>query len=338
MVNFTQEQKNILTSIEVTVRKKSLPFFKIKKSFYIYGGTGTGKTTIIEHFAMNSKMPALFMHFHDYLLDITRLATKMPLQKIAKEIAKNFKILCFDEFFIESIADAKILHDIFTHLIKLKVGIIATSNFKPEDLYKDGFNRNLVFPAFSNFINEEMFVIAIQEKQDFRITNNNTLKQIAFKNINEFQEIFGITIFRKNEEITVDKNHNLEIAGRFNNGIIIDYGFFKKHSSIKDYRHISRTNGHIHIENMQTFHIQNEDEAIRFRNFVDILYMRSTILTYCGKGNELFSIELLTNIKFKRCNSRLIQMATQKYQESQYYSFKRKANIEAFTFFQSVEI
>ena len=119
MIDFTQEQQDIILAMQNAMQKKSLPFFKNKKSFYIYGGTGCGKTTVIEHFAMNlqsigRKKPVLFMHFHDYLLDITRLATKMTIKKIAEKIAKNIEILCFDEFFIESIADSKILHDILT--------------------------------------------------------------------------------------------------------------------------------------------------------------------------------------------------------------------------------
>ncbi len=320
------------------MQKKTFPFFKNKKSFYIYGGTGCGKTTVIEHFAMNfhnigHKKPVLFMHFHDYLLDITRLATKMPIKNIAKKIAENFEVLCFDEFFIESIADAKILHDMLTLLVKMGVGVVVTSNFKPEDLYKHGFNRNLVFPMFASFINEEMFVIPIHKKQDFRIANNNTFKHTAFSDAEEFEKACGVTVIKKIENLEVDANHEIEIAGKFANGIVIDYKFFKKHSSIKDYRHLARTSTHVHVENMQFFDAQNEDEAIRFRNFVDILYMRSTILTYCGNTSSLFSQELLQNIKFQRCNSRLVQMATSEYWGSQHFSFKRKANIKAFEFF-----
>jgi cell division protein ZapE len=336
--SFSTEQEHILSRIKATTSKYRIFFYKPKKSFYIYGTTGSGKTTILEQFAMNAPRPVLFMHFHDYLLDITRLATKMPIGKITKLITKKFKILCFDEFFIESIADAKILHEVLSSLIKAGVSIMVTSNFKPEDLYKNGFNRDLVFPAFSNFLNEEMFVIPMQSNVDYRTTGTNTKTQIAFQSIDEFEQAAKINIDFATQTLIVDYNHKIETSGSFQNGTIIDYTLFQKHSSIKDYRHLARNFEHIHIRNMHSFDTENEDEAIRFRNFIDILYMRSTFFTYSGHINNLFSDELLKNIKFQRCNSRLVQMASMEYQTSQNISFKRKANINAFAFFQSLEI
>lgn len=329
------EQQHIISQIENSLGHRSL-FRKKGQSFYIYGGTGSGKTTAIETFAMNCKKPLLFMHFHDYLLDVTRLSVKIPIQKIAKLIAKNFKVLCFDEFFIESIADAKILHDIFRRLIKFGVTIVITSNFKPEDLYRNGFNRELVFPVFSDFLNKEMVVIPIQNKQDYRVFASSTQTQIGFITIEDFAEDFGINIAYSKEILQVDLNHNIEILGRFSSGGVIDYSLFRGNSSIKDYRYLARKFEHLHITNMQSFGRDNEDEAIRFRNFIDIIYMRSTILTWNGCDAELFPAFMLENIKFKRCNSRLKQMATKEYIGGRNLSFKREANISSAVFFENL--
>lgn len=335
MLELDSKQQQILLEINRAIQRKTF-FNREKRSFYIHGGTGSGKTTAVENFALNCTKPLLFMHFHDYLLDITRLSAKMPLEKIVKLIYKNFKIVCFDEFFIESIADAKVLHDIFHHLIKCNIGIILTSNFKPENLYKDGFNRNLAFPAFSDFLYEKMNVIAFENDVDYRTISTNTKIVIAFDTLESFTKKFKVLPIMQSEMLSVDLNHDVEIIGRFLNGVIIDYNLFQKYSSIKDYRYLARKFEHIHVTNMQSFHENNEDEAIRFRNFVDILYMRSTILTWNGSNNKLFPIYMLENIKFKRCSSRLIQMETQEYITSQNLSFKRKANINASIFFENL--
>ena len=177
----------------------------------------------------------------------------------------------------------------------------------------------------------------VQNKQDFRTSNTKTFKQISFKTVKFFEEASKINILFQEKELIVDLNHKIKAIGSFEHGIVIDYSIFQKHSSIKDYRHLARNFEHVHVVNMQSFCFENEDEAIRFRNFVDILYMRSTIFTYSENENSLFEDELLENIKFKRCHSRLLQMGSVEYQASQNLSFKRKANIEAFAFFHSLE-
>lgn len=317
--------------------KKS--WFQRPKSFYIYGDTGSGKTTIIERFLMQSDgKKFLFMHFHDYLLDVTKLMTKGSLAKVAKEIAKDVDILCFDEFFIESIADAKVLYDVLRHLMKYKVSIVTTSNFAPEDLYKSGFNRHVVFPMFSNFICEKMEVIHIHDTLDYRTVEGKKPQQITFDTLSDFENKFHVFVNLQREAIQVDLNHTVQIAGRFENGAVVEYDdLFKKHSSIKCYRKLSRTFIHIHVMNMKTFTHENEDEAIRFRNFIDILYTRGMIFSCDGiSSSAVFSDVMLENIKFKRCYSRLQEMQTSEYIFSEAKNFKRKLAVSSAKFFDEL--
>lgn len=335
MHQLNRTQTEILQQLLVNKRG----FFRKAKSFYIHGKTGCGKTTILEKFVMESQSKKiLFMHFHDYLLDITKLLHKNPLKNVAREIAKNVEFLCFDEFFVESIADAKILYDIFFELTKVGVSIVLTSNFPPEELYKDGFNRQIMFPLFSDFLNEKMEICHIKNSPDYRTTSDFTKFQICFSTVEEFQSHFKAPVSFQKEELHIDDNHTAQISGRFENGCFLDYNsFFKTHTSVKDFRKIARTFTHIHVENMQEFSHNNEDEAIRFRNFIDILYARGTIFS-CSSACDIhfFSTKMLANIKFKRCESRLTEMETVQYIFAKNKEVKRKMTISSASFFEDI--
>ncbi|MDE4988372.1 AFG1/ZapE family ATPase, partial [Francisella tularensis] len=72
---------------------------------------------------------------------------KNTISKVAFDMAKQTQIICFDEFFVEYIADAMILGSIFTELFKFGVVLVETSNIEPEKLYKNGLQRELFLPA-----------------------------------------------------------------------------------------------------------------------------------------------------------------------------------------------
>ena len=334
-----QQLNTIQTEILQRLIANRRGFFTKAKSFYIHGKTGCGKTTILEKFVAESQSNRiLFMHFHDYLLDITKLLHKNPLKIVAREIAKNVDFLCFDEFFVETIADAKILYDIFFALIKTGVSIVLTSNFAPEELYKDGFNRQIIFPKFSDFLNEKMEICHIKNSPDFRTTSDFTEFKICFPTVFDFENHFKTLTQLQNEALQIDKNHTAQISGRFENGCVVDYNlFFKTYTSVKDFRKIARTFTHIHVQNMQKFSHNNEDEAIRFRNFIDILYARGTIFSCSSVENiQFFGEEMLANIKFKRCESRLTEMATVEYIFAKNKEIKRKMTISSASFFEYI--
>ncbi|MFT4967800.1 MAG: cell division protein ZapE [Candidatus Deianiraeaceae bacterium] len=317
--------------------------FRAPQSFYIHGNTGCGKTTIMEEYLWVLSQKKLHnqpisMHFHDYILDISKLLTKNSPQKVAKSIAKKTSILCFDEFFIDAIADAKILYDILLELVKLGMTIVLTSNFSPNNLYKEGFNREIIFPQFSDFLYEKMNVIDMASQIDYRTQGEKKKKEIAFNTLLSLENAFKIKVLSKNELIQVDKNHTVQIAGTFTNGVIVNYDdIFKKYTSIKDYRKLARTFTHIHISIMNKFNKENEDEAIRFRNFIDILYTRGMICSFDGVENvTFFSKDMLENITFTRCQSRVYEMQTVDYIYSQEKIFKRNLTIQSARSFEEL--
>lgn len=289
------------------------------KGFYIYGTTGSGKTTLMNAFFSALDVPKMNIHFHDYFLDITKLLTKYSMQKLVEKLARKVKVLCFDEFFIESIADARLLKDLFEGLIKKGVIIVATSNFEPEKLYENGFNREVIFPDFSNFLRANLQVFNLSHLFDFRLQKNH--KQSIIKT--EIPDFFVPQKLEIEGHIISCKTFQHEAIFEFNE-------LFAKPRSVVLFIDICRKFDKIYIANFKPFSEKNEDEAIRFRNFIDVAYIRHNqiFLQTTIEESQIFEAKMLENIKIKRTYSRLREMSQDEFLSSENL-LKRKWQTEA---------
>jgi len=143
------------------------------QGIYLWGPVGRGKTWLMDLFYRCLSIPARRQHFHSFMAWVhQRLfqlnGTADPLQALAGELAGQIRVLCFDELFVSDIGDAIILGRLFQVLFKHGVVVVATSNQPPQQLYRDGFNRERFLPAISA-IERHMQVLSVAGEQDHRL-------------------------------------------------------------------------------------------------------------------------------------------------------------------------
>ena len=149
---------------------------KHARGVYLWGGVGRGKSMLMDlAFDHIPVEPKRRVHFHAFMLDVHQRLKKVrakeegePIPKVAHAIAAQAQFLCFDEMHVTNAADAMILSRLFTALLDEGVAAVTTSNRPPQDLYKDGLNRELFLP-FIDLIEAKLEVVSVNGPTDYRL-------------------------------------------------------------------------------------------------------------------------------------------------------------------------
>ena len=158
------------------------------RGIYLWGGVGRGKSMLMDLFFACAPEPRKRRaHFHAFMARVHDLVRQWregdakarkrifgtargddPIGPIADVIAAESRLLCFDELQVTDIADAMILGRLFQALFERKVVLAATSNRAPEDLYRNGINRQL-FTPFIALIRDRCEVVQTSGGRDWRL-------------------------------------------------------------------------------------------------------------------------------------------------------------------------
>ena len=213
---FDNFQKEIIN--EKKIINKVTSFFResqpSSKGIYLWGNVGRGKTFLMDLFYDTlSIADKNRKHFHRLMEEIHDGISRFkdhpdPISKVAESMSKKYSVLCIDEFYVEDIADATIMARLIESLLIHDIKLVMTSNSMPEDLYKNGLQRDLFIPAIRK-INENLQVIHIGNGKDFRRSSVN-------KDIDHISIHDDTSMVRLNEHLGFS-NHELEVKKSFIN-------------------------------------------------------------------------------------------------------------------------
>ncbi|PHH64845.1 hypothetical protein CDD81_3911 [Ophiocordyceps australis] len=151
----------------------------LPRGLYLYGDVGSGKTMLMDLFydtLPSSVKTKTRIHFHNFMQDVHRRLHRIKMEHgsdvdgvpyVAADIARQANVLCFDEFQCTDVADAMILRRLLESLMSHGVVLVTTSNRHPDELYKNGIQRESFIPAI-NLLKRRLHVINLDSPTDYR--------------------------------------------------------------------------------------------------------------------------------------------------------------------------
>jgi len=306
------------------------------KGLYIWGDVGRGKSMIMDMFfdALPHKRKRR-AHFNDFMQDAQErihahreafkrgeLSAEDPIPEVAQELADEAVILCFDEFTVTDIADAMILGRLFEAMFEEEVVIVATSNVEPQNLYKNGLNRNLFLP-FIDLLNEHVDAFKLDAPTDYRLEKLDQAPVYLSPLNSQSKKTFDETWLR----LAGVKNGSpvkLELKGRVfhvpetASGVArLSFDILCREArSAADYLALAHRFHTIFIENIPVMNREDHNAAKRFILLIDTLYDNHIriVVTAEAEPDALYTATSGTEaFEFKRTISRLHEMQSNAY-------------------------
>lgn len=296
------------------------------QGLYLWGGVGRGKTWLMDLFFANLPIAEKRrVHFHRFLREIHRSLKRLgerrdPLQRVAADIARETRVLCFDELFVSDIGDAMILGTVFESLFDRGVTVVATSNLPPSALYRDGLQRARFLPAIAA-IERHMRVFELSAGTDFRL---RALEQAALyrhpageaadKSLSE--DFIRIAGSGGESDCVLEVEGRTIPARRCADGVVW-FTFDALCTGPRgpsDYIEIAHDFHTVLVSGVPHMGETMENEARRFVTMVDEFYDRRVklILSAAAPLVELYAGDRL-RFEFQRTTSRLQEMQTHAY-------------------------
>jgi cell division protein ZapE len=298
------------------------------RGLYLWGGVGRGKTHLMDLFYDALPFPERERsHFYRFMQSVHADLRGVdgavsPLDRVAALRAERVRLICLDEFFVADIGDAMILAGLLDGLFRRGVVLVATSNRAPEDLYKEGLQRQRFLPAIA-LLERHMEVVHLDGPVDYRL---RTLEQARLYWIVEDDAAPAdmSTLYRTLTDGQDAGPLRLNIEGRTLEArkaapaaIWFDFtALCEGPRGSHDYLEIARRYRTVFVSGVPVFCALRDDAARRFIMLIDALYDQGAIVVIAAAAGPtgLYLGERL-RFEFERTSSRLIEMQSRRYLE-----------------------
>ncbi|WP_289040188.1 cell division protein ZapE [uncultured Aliiroseovarius sp.] len=294
----------------------------VPQGLYLWGGVGRGKSMLMDLFVDSLETPAKRrVHFHAFMQEVhegmaqaRKTGVDDPLTPVADKIVADVKLFAFDEMQITDITDAMLVGRLFEKLFDAGVVVVTTSNRHPDDLYKDGLNRQLFLP-FIELIKEQMVVHELVSPNDYRqdrlagervyFTPAGAEARKAIDAI--WRDLTGgeatpLTLTVKGRDVVLPAYRNGAARAGFHDlcGAMLGPG---------DYLTIASAVKLLVLEDIPRLSRSNFNEAKRFVTLIDALYEAEVrLIASAAAEPEMLYVEGEGSFEFERTASRLREM------------------------------
>jgi len=305
--------------------KKLINHPDIPKGVYLCGGVGRGKSFLMDCFynAVPLKRKTR-LHFHEFMREVHRELSDLqgivnPLDELAKRMAVRYRLICFDEFHVADITDAMILHRLLAALFANGVGLVTTSNFKPDDLYPGGMHRDRILPAIE-LLNARMVVLNVDNGCDYR---RRTLEEVTLYHVPigeaadaAMEQAFN-ALAASQDEAPILQIEAREIHCRRKAGGVVWFDFRTLCGgprSQNDYLEIASQFHTVLLSDVPHMPVRMASEARRFTWLIDVLYDRRVklVMSAAVAPEGLYTEGPMAH-EFPRTVSRLNEMRSSEY-------------------------
>lgn len=292
---------------------------------YLWGGVGRGKTFLMDCFFEACPLEnKTRLHFHRFMQKVHNARNRHkherdPLKVIADDWASN-RVICFDEFFIDDIADAMILSRLTERLFEDGVILVATSNVAPDDLYAGGLKRDRFLPAIER-IKTHCHIEQMADGCDYRlahIEHGDTYQTPAgpaadevlgryFSQLAKHEFPESETVKIQDRKIPIVRHAASVIWFRFQD-------LCGSNRAAADYIALGREFAVVMVSDVPILDDARVDAARRFVSAIDVFHDRSTtvFITAEAEPESLYQGQRL-RLEFERTSSRLHDMQSSDY-------------------------
>ncbi len=306
----------------------------LPKGVWFWGGVGRGKSFLMDcFFDAVPYQRKRRVHFHAFMREIHERLQAVkneadPLARVAAQVARETRLMCFDEFHVSDIADAMILGRLMQALFDAGVLFCITSNYPPEGLYPNGLHRNRFLPTIA-LLDERLDVIRLDAGVDYRL---RALEQADIYHVPadasadaQLMETFRRIAGGEGHDRPIDiQRRSLPVIHRAPGIIWFDFptlcGGPRNQNDYLDLAHRHHT---VFLSRIPRMGADQASEARRFTWLVDVFYDHRVklVITAGAPAEELYTSGPQAH-EFQRTVSRLIEMRSHEYLASAHRRFE----------------